>query len=151
MKDLFTTKGFGQTPERILSKIAQKIVDPDNLANYRGDSCYGQCSLAIAAMIKADNLPDGMEIVILGTKGGLAVHTLLANESGTIFLDTENRDFENIRKIDDDYPDHTGRPLMLMARVSMLEFQSNYLNPVREHLSGRKKDVAPGPSLSGPQ
>lgn len=121
--------GVHQSVARTLPVMALTVADPSHKEAYLGNSCYGQCALAIRMLEKAGELTDDYSIAIFGLESGRVFHTLLA-KGGTIVLDTENRDNEGRLKTIDVHPYHGGSTLLLLKEIGVRDFEREYISKV---------------------
>lgn len=130
LKDWFNEPiGLHQSVERTLPVMALTVTDPTHRDAYLGDSCYGQCALAIRLLKNAGELSEDYSIAIFGLPSGRVFHTVLA-KNGTIILDTENPKNEGHLKVSGTHAYHRGSTLTLLKHIGMNDFERDYLTKV---------------------
>jgi hypothetical protein len=130
LKDWFNEPiGLHQSVARTLPVMALTVTDPAHPDAYRGNSCYGQCALALREMKNNGVLSDDYSIVIFGLPSGTVFHTVLAKR-GTIILDTEHRENEGNLKVSNTHSYHHGGSLTLLKEISVRDFERDYVSKV---------------------
>lgn len=144
LKDWFNEPiGLHQSVGRTLPVMALTVADPSHKDAYLGNSCYGQCALAIRMLEKAGELIDDYSIAIIGLESGRVIHTMLA-KGDTIVLDTENRENEGRLKKAGLHHYDNNPALVVLKDIGVRDFERDYVSKVRVTPS------SPAPGASGP-